>query len=115
MKIIVAGSRTFDNYNFLRSKLDYLFENITPVIVCGEARGADLLGKKYAQEKGLEYISVPAEWEKYGRSAGYRRNEQMGRISDGLVAFWNGKSKGTKHMIEYMRSLGKEVKIIRYK
>ncbi len=115
MKIIVAGSRTFDDYRLLESKLDYLFQNIHPVIICGEAKGADLLGKKYAREKGLECISFPAKWEEDGKSAGYKRNELMGQIADGLVAFWDRKSKGTKHMIEYMLSLGKEVRIIKYK
>ena len=114
MKIIVAGGRDFDNYKFLCERLDFLFQNIHPTIICGEAKGADSLGKRYAQEKGLETMSFPAQWDKYGKSAGYRRNEEMGAVADALVAFWDGKSKGTKHMIDYMLKLGKKVKVVRY-
>ena len=114
MKIIVAGSRTFKDYTFLRERLDFYFQNITPVIVCGEARGADELGKRYAESHGFEVISMPADWEKYGKSAGYRRNEEMAKIADGLVAFWDGKSKGTKHMIDIMHKLNKNVRIVRF-
>ena len=114
MNIIVAGSRSFKDYTLLRQRLDYYFKNITPTIVCGEARGADELGRRYAETHGLEIISMPADWNKYGRSAGYRRNEEMAKIADGLVAFWDGQSQGTRHMINTMAKLGKEVKIVRF-
>lgn len=114
MNIIIAGGRDFNDYKLLCEKLDFLFQNIKPVIVCGEAKGADSLGRRYAKEHGLEILSFPAEWNKYGKSAGYRRNEEMGKAADGLVAFWDGKSKGTKHMIDYMHKLGKKVKIVTY-
>lgn len=114
MKVIVAGGRDFDNYQLLCRRLDYFFQKIRPIIICGEAKGADALGRRYAEEMGLEIMSFPAQWEKYGKSAGYRRNEEMAHIADGLVAFWDGESKGTKHMIEYMQKLGKKVKIVKY-
>lgn len=114
MKVIIAGGRDFDDYNLLCRRLDYLFQRIRPTIVCGEAKGADSLGRRYAEEMGLEILSFPAQWDKYGKSAGYRRNEEMAKVADGLVAFWDGESKGTKHMIEYMQKLGKKVKIVRY-
>ena len=113
MNIIIAGSRSFVDYTLLRQQLDCYFQNITPVIICGEARGADTLGKRYAESHGLEVISMPADWNKYGKSAGYRRNEEMAKIADELIAFWDGKSKGTKHMIDTMITLGKKVKIVR--
>ena len=115
MKIIVAGGRDFDDYAFLCRRLDYLFQKVRPTIVCGEAKGADSLGRRYAEEMGLKIMSFPAQWEKYGKSAGYRRNEEMAQVADGLVAFWDGESKGTKHMIDRMTALGKPVKIVRYK
>lgn len=115
MKIIVAGGRDFDDYRLLCRRLDYFFQKIHPTIVCGEAKGADSLGRRYAEEMGLEILSFPAQWEKYGKSAGYRRNEEMAQVADGLVAFWDGESKGTKHMIDHMKALGKPVKIVRYK
>ena len=114
MKVIVAGGRDFDNYELLKEKLDFYFKDITPVIVCGEAKGADLLGRRYAEEKGLDILSYPAEWEKYGKSAGFRRNEQMAANATALVAFWDGKSKGTKHMIDTMKRLNKPIRIVYY-
>ena len=115
MNIIIAGSRTFKDYTLMRQKLDYYFQNISPIIVCGEAKGADELGRRYAESHGLEIISMPADWNKYGKSAGYKRNEQMEKIADGLVAFWDGKSKGTKHMIDTMTAKGKQVRIVLFK
>lgn len=113
MNIIVAGGRDFDDYELLSSKLDKIFANINPVIVCGEARGADLLGRRYAVEHNLSIMSYPADWS-LGKRAGFIRNEAMAKVADGLVAFWDGESKGTKHMIELMKKLGKRVTVIRY-
>lgn len=113
-KVIVAGSRTFENYTLLENKLNALLRNVTPVIVCGEAKGADKLGRRYAEKYGRKIISCPADWDKYGKSAGYRRNEEMAKVADALVAFWDGDSKGTKHMIDTMKKLGKPVKVIQY-
>ena len=112
-KVIVAGTRTFNNYELMKRKLDYYFQVCTPTIICGEARGADTLGKKYAEEKGYKVLSYPADWSK-GRGAGYARNERMAREADALIAFWDGKSSGTKHMIETMRKMNKSVRIVKY-
>ena len=112
-KIIVAGSRSFNNYKLLCEKLDYYFANVTPVIVCGEARGADALGKQYAHDHNLSVSSFPAHWE-LGKNAGYLRNEQMAKVADCLIAFWDGKSKGTEHIIKTMRQLNKPVRIVRF-
>ena len=115
MKIIVAGGRNFNDYKLLSEKLDYFFSRLNQIqIVCGEAKGADSLGKKYATEHGIEVLSFPAEWNKYGKTAGFRRNEQMAQTADALVAFWDGESHGTKHMIDIMRQLGKPVKVVKY-
>ena len=115
MKIIVAGGRDFNNYNLLCAKLDYLLQSTkNPVIVCGEAKGADLLGRRYAVEHNLSIDSYPAKWEELGKSAGFLRNEQMAKVADALVAFWDGKSKGTEHMIRLMKNMNKPYKIVRY-
>ena len=61
------------------------------------------MGERYAKEKGclLKIFPVlPDEWDKYGKSAGYRRNVQMAEYADSCVVFWDGKSRGTKHMID---------------
>ncbi|WPH64848.1 hypothetical protein [Vibrio phage vB_VpaP_SJSY21] len=115
-KVIVAGGRDFSNYMLLCSKLDkYLGGNSNVEIVCGLAKGADLLGKRYALSRKLSIAEFPANWERYGKSAGYIRNDKMAQHSDVLIAFWDGKSKGTKHMIDLAYKRNLEVHIIRYK
>ena len=101
MKIIIAGGRNFNDYNKLRESCDNILVNQKDVeIVSGTAAGADTLGERYAQEKGYEVKKFPAQWDLYGKSAGYKRNQQMAEYADGLIAFWDGKSRGTKHMID---------------
>ena len=112
-KVIVAGGRSFNDYELMKKKLDYFFSNMNPTIVCGEARGADSLGKKYALENKLKVESYLADWSK-GKGAGYQRNEKMAEVADCLIAFWDGKSSGTKHMIETMKKLGKPVRVVKY-
>lgn len=109
MKVIIAGSRSFCDYSRLKSVLATI-PAITEV-VCGEARGADSLGRRWAEENGIPIKSFPAQWDVYGRAAGHIRNRKMGDYADYLVAFWDGKSKGTKGMIDYMRKLGKHGKV----
>ena len=114
MKIIVAGSRSFNDYYLLCDKLNYYLKDLeNPIIVCGEARGADALGKMYAYKHNLSVSSFPADWS-IGRNAGYIRNETMAKYADALIAFWDGKSKGTEHMIKTMRNLGKRVRVVKF-
>ena len=115
MKVIIAGGREFSGYDLLCSKLDFLLSGQTDIqIICGEARGADTLGKRYAKEHGYDVLSFPADWNKYGKSAGYRRNKEMADAADALVAFWDGKSRGTANMISIMRTMKKPIRIVRY-
>ena len=83
-------------------------------IVSGAAKGADEVGELYASHKGSGVIKFHAEWNKHGKKAGILRNIQMSKYADSLIAFWDGESRGTKHMIDTMRKLGKPVKVIRY-
>lgn len=100
IKIVVAGSRDFARYDILKSSLDQLLLNEKDVtIISGTARGADQLGERYAKEKGYGLLRFPANWDKFGKSAGYIRNEEMAENTDAVVVFWNG-SRGTKHMID---------------
>lgn len=114
MKVIIAGSRNFNNYDFLQTKINELKLNITEII-CGEARGADSLGKQYGINHNIPIKSFPAEWDKYGKSAGYIRNKEMAKYADYLIAFWDGQSRGTNHMINIMRDLNKHGSIFIYK
>jgi len=109
MKIIIAGSRNFNNYKELCKICDYLLKDQKNIeIVSGTAKGADILGEKYAKDKGYEIKKFPANWDKYKKAAGYIRNKEMAEYADVLIAFWDGESKGTKHMID----LAKENKLM---
>lgn len=115
-RVIVAGGRDFNNYDGLAASLDHLLKNINDEIqiVCGMARGADRLGEKYAKERGYKVIYVPADWDIDGRSAGFKRNVKMAETADALVAFWDGKSPGTRHMIETAKSKGLDIRVKTY-
>lgn len=116
-KLIVAGGRDFNLYKVLSDNLDRLLVNKREgliEIVCGGAKGADSLGEKYAQDNGLYIRYFRAEWDEYGKRSGILRNIEMGDYADALVAFWDGKSKGTKHMIDYAKSKGLAVRVIYY-
>lgn len=112
-KLIIAGSRTFDNYELLREKLDKLLVNKIEVeIVCGCCKGADLLGERYAKERNCKIKYFPADWDNLGRGAGFIRNRQMALYADALVAFWDGKSRGTECMIEFAKEHNLLIRII---
>ena len=117
-KVIIAGSRGFSNYKLLREKCnEYLREKrkeYNIIIISGGARGADTLGEKYAQDEGFSLEVFQANWNKFGKSAGFRRNEQMAEVADALIAFWDGKSHGTKHMIEIMENKKLLVRVVNY-
>ena len=120
-KLIVAGGREFSDYELLAEKLD----NIRYVvwdqdiaddveIVCGKARGADTLGETWAKKSHVGVKYFPADWDRYGKSAGYRRNGEMAEYGDALLAFWDGESKGTAHMINLATEKDLTVMVVRY-
>lgn len=113
MKVIIAGGRDFDNMNMVEETMASLGIKVTEV-VCGGARGADTLGRLWAQKHGIPVKMFPANWEELGNYAGIERNHRMGDYADYLVAFWDGKSRGTKDMINYMKLLKKHGKVIYY-
>lgn len=101
-KIAVVGSRGFDNYDMVkRTLLNVMYHYGTFEVVCGCAKGADKLGECFALEYGLKIHKFIPDWDKYGKSAGMVRNREMSDIADMVIAFWDGSSRGTKHMIEY--------------
>ena len=114
-QVIIAGTRTFTDYELLSVKCDVFFSSKQPTaIICGMARGADLLGKRYAEENGFPVLEYPADWKHYGKKAGYLRNSQMLEVADALVAFWDGESRGTKNMIDIARNKGIPVRVVKY-
>lgn len=112
--VIIAGSRDFQDYELLCRVCDHLFKNTKPTeILCGLARGADKLGERYALEHGIPVKYYPAYWSLHGKSAGFIRNETMAQNADALIAFWDGGSKGTKHMIALAEKYKLDVRVIR--
>ena len=118
LKVIVAGGRDFNDYNLLSTVLfDYaesVGEEVSVSIVSGMARGADKLAHTFAKNEGVQVHEFPADWDAYGKCAGFIRNDQMSVFADALIAFHDGSSKGTTNMIQTMRRMGKPVLIIRY-
>ena len=122
MKIIIAGSRSFNDYSTLCKVVNEFLCSMTAVvggrddveIVSGCAEGADKLGERYAKQRGFKVSLFPAKWDTYGKSAGYKRNIDMAQYADALVAFWDGKSKGTVHMIHRAKEYGLEVTVYKY-
>jgi hypothetical protein len=114
-RVIIAGSRTFNDYEYLEKKCDTLLskkENIK--IISGGASGADKLGERYSKKKGYKLSVFLADWNRFGKSAGPRRNKKMGDNADALIAFWDGQSRGTKHMIDYANSINLKVRVVNY-
>ena len=117
MKVIIAGSRKFNDYDKLKKFCEKVLANQNDIeIISGKADGADKLGERYAKEKGYILTEFPAKWkdldakpcfvrydknkEPYNVLAGLNRNEEMAKYADALIVFWDGKSTGSKNMIE---------------
>lgn len=115
-KVIVAGSRDFNNIDLLISKLDILLQNIKSEIqiISGGAKGADTYGETYATLRGHSIKTFLPDWDNHGKSAGYRRNEAMAEHSDLCVVFWDGKSRGTQHIINTAKKSNIPLRIVRY-
>lgn len=113
--VIIAGSRNFNDYEFLKQYMDFLLQNKQDIVVlCGEARGADSLGKRYALEKGFSVLSFPADWKRFGRSAGVLRNREMSKNADACVVFWDGFSRGSANMIAEAKRAGLALRVRRF-
>jgi len=105
MKVIIAGSRNITDYSYIENVIKESQFEITE-IVSGTARGVDSLGENYAVINDIPLKKFPAQWDLYGKSAGYRRNADMAKYADALIAIWDGKSKGTTHMINEAKKKG---------
>ena len=116
MRLIIAGGRDFNSLDLLTERMDFLLKETTEqvVIISGTAAGADRVGEQYAADKGYLVERYPAQWDKFGKSAGYKRNQQMADQADAVVVFWNGKSYGSKHMIDIAKKMGLNLRIVRY-
>lgn len=108
MRVIVAGSRTINDYDLVANSIAESSYDLT-MIVSGAARGVDQLGEQWAQEHNVTIKQFPAKWYLHSRAAGPIRNRDMANFADALIAIWDGKSRGTLNMITQMRALGKPV------
>lgn len=116
-RLVVAGSRSFADYDRLAADLDRLLARRLPAveIVCGACpSGADALAVRYARSRGLALRLFPADWAAYGRSAGPVRNRAMAEYGHALVAYWDGRSRGTASMIGAAQARGLRVVVRRF-
>lgn len=124
-KVIVAGGRGFDDPDFMEKKLDKILANQKNIQIVsggqvsldrktGKKYGADYLGEEYAKKRGYGLKIFPADWGKHGKAAGPIRNREMGEYAEACIAFWDGKSRGTKSMIDIATELGLKLKIVMY-
>lgn len=91
-KVIICGSREFDDYELLKEKCDNILSRKRDsgeeiVIVSGAANGADSLGEEYAKERGFRVERYPADWKTFGKRAGYIRNKKMAEVGNACIAF----------------------------
>lgn len=106
MKVGVVGSRTLNI-----DLKDYIPKEAS-LIISGGAKGIDTNAREYAIKNGIELLEILPEYKKYGRFAPLIRNDEIIKKADIIIAIWDGKSKGTKYVIEKCRKVGKEIKVI---
>jgi hypothetical protein len=113
MRLIVAGSRTIQDYAVVWDSIDRVIRmyGMPTEIVSGTARGVDSLGERWAEEHKVAVHRFPADWDRFGRSAGYKQSVQMAEYAaaapDGtLLAIWDGTSRGTLSMIQIAERMG---------
>ena len=107
MKLLIAGSRKIEHFDFS----PYISDSIT-TIISGGAKGIDSLAEQYADVHRLSKIIIRPEYKKYGKAAPLKRNELLVQIADKILIVWDGVSKGTKYTIDYANKLNKDIQII---
>lgn len=122
--LLVAGSRTFNDYELMNRKLAKILDRVgteyaSIVLVHGGAKGADTIAKQIAIDSGWEIVEFKADWDKFGKSAGYRRNRAMHEFiakhkARGCVCFWDGKSRGTTHNFSLAKEFNTPLRVIRF-
>ena len=111
MKVIVAGSRTIRDFAVVRDAIKSSLYDITELVSGKCPKGVDALGERYARGANLPIKAFPADWNN-GRGAGFARNVEMAKYADAAVVVWDGVSKGSKHMHDVMKKLGKPVHLV---
>ena len=111
MKTIIAGSRSLNKIEHVIEAVRLSNFNITEVI-SGEAVGIDSQGKNWAFIHDIPVKSFPAEWDVYGKRAGYIRNDEMAKYGEALILVWDGISKGSKHMLDLAKKYNLEICVL---
>jgi len=115
IRLGIIGSRAFDSYTLLDKTIKELpFYNDITEIVSGGAAGADRLGALFARDNQLKLTEFLPRWDKYGKKAGFMRNETIVQNSDVIVAFWDGVSKGTLNTINLTKKVHKHLYVVKY-
>lgn len=118
MRVIIAGGRDFDDEVFAFEQLDRDFGKVlkSVTVISGGARGADNIGERWAKARGVKLVVRKAKWDEHGKAAGPIRNMEMITEDKGshLVAFHDGESRGTRHMIDSALKHSLWVRVVRY-
>lgn len=112
MKVIIAGSRTINNYDLVSQAIKESGFEITEV-VSGGAHGVDQSGERWGKLNSVPIKIFRAEWNKLGKFAGPTRNKQMAQYADALVLVWDGKSRGSKSMLDEATKRGLKIYVKR--
>ncbi len=110
LRTIIAGSRTAVRIEDVEAALATCPWQPS-VVISGAAPGADRLGERWAEARGVRVERYPAEWALFGKAAGFLRNKQMAEVAEALVAVWDGESPGTRNMIEHAKQMGLAVHV----
>lgn len=108
MKLMIAGSRTIENIDIS----PYISDD-TELIISGGAKGVDALAEQYADKHRISKLILRPKYKLYRRRAPLIRNDEMVDMCDKVLVFWDGKSKGTKHTIDYAKKTGKPLELIK--
>lgn len=107
IRVLIAGSRSITAFDLS----PYVPANCG-LIISGGAKGIDTVAEEYACANGIEVKILKPDYERFGRAAPLKRNDEMVELADLVIAIWDGKSRGTKHTIDYAKKIGKEVQVI---
>ncbi len=122
MTLAIIGGRDYNDYPRLQQVIETYFTKETngfkqftfDTIVSGAASGADRLGATFAKEHNIKLIEYPADWQRWGRSAGFIRNEDIIKAADCVLCMWDGQSKGSANSLSIAKRLKKDTIVIYY-
>ena len=107
MKLLIVGSRSITDFD-----LTGYVPNDTELIISGGAKGIDRIAERYADENQIKKLIIRPQYDRYGNGAPFKRNEEMVKLCDTVLAIWDGKSRGTKYTVEYAKKKNKAVIIV---